>query len=361
MKNKVIHLQDTDWQPGDLDRAIEALKKGEIVAFPTETVYGLGVCQGHAEAAERLNRIKRRLAHHPLTLHLSTDAEIGDHVKSPLTPLGTRLLNRFTPGPLTLILPALDGAGEVGIRIPRHSLCQALLKGVGGALLATSANFTGETSATDPGAFPEDLAAEIAMIVDAGPSRYKSASTVVRPEGDRPVFLREGAIPPQLILDVCGPVTLIVCTGNTCRSPMASIMLKDMLSQRYTKDFQRKGLPIPEVRSAGTGAASGIPATRNAILAMKGRGLDLGGHVSTRLTPALVKESDFILTMSKWAARRIVELDPESEDRIAVLNESGGGIHDPVGGPLEEYRSCSEILQEALDDFLDLHEARFCK
>ena len=358
MQNKVIRIEDLRREAPDLEPAVRALERGEIIAFPTETVYGLGILPDIPEAAERLNRIKGRRRDHPLTLHLDQDEEILRHAGT-LTPLSHRLLARFSPGPLTLVLPARDGPDEVGIRIPRHPVCQALLREVRGAMLATSANLTGDPSAVEIHAIAQDLADQVAWIVDAGPSHYRVASTVVRPRGDVPEVLREGAIPSSLILDEAGPVTLIICMGNTCRSPMASRLLEARLVKRFMSDRKGRVRPLPAVRSAGIGAVDGSPTSDGAFLALKALGLDLQDPVSTRLRVPHLRAADFILAVSPSIASSIRNLLPEVGDRIEVMNESSGGIPDPIGGSVQEYEACAALMEASLDAFLDRHASRF--
>ncbi len=358
MQNKVIRIEDLRREAPDLGPAVRALERGEIIAFPTETVYGLGIRPDIPGAMERLNRIKGRREDHPLTLHLAEEEDIQRHTGT-LTPLSHRLLSRFSPGPLTLVLPGPGESKEVGIRVPRHPVCQALLQEVRGALLATSANFTGSPSPVEADAIAPDLADKVAWIVDAGPSHYRAASTVVRPRCDVPEVIREGAIPSSLILDEIGPVPLIICMGNTCRSPMASRLLEARIAKRFTADRQERGLPLPVVRSAGIGAVDGSPASRGAVLAMKARGMDLHDPISTRLLPSHLKAADFILAVTPSIGRSIRNLLPEVEHRIDVMNESAGGIPDPIGGSVLEYEACAALMEAFLEAFLDRNVFRF--
>ncbi|MBN2490753.1 MAG: Sua5/YciO/YrdC/YwlC family protein [Planctomycetes bacterium] len=362
MSYEVLRVEARDPDPSVLARAGSALRAGEIVVFPTETVYGLGVLPDAHDAADRLNRLKGRAAGHPLAWHLAPEVPLEAHLEAhsaPLTPLGRRLCRRFLPGPLTLVLASRAADREVGIRMPRHAVCEMLLDRVGGALLGSSANRTGRP----PAASAEDLDAAlldgVALVIDAGPSRYRCASTVVRPRGDRPEILREGAIPAGLLLDESGPCTLVVCSGNTCRSPMAAALLSDLLRRRIGEARRRVGLPPPPVRSAGLGALDGLPASGAAVLAMSRRGLDLTGHVCRRLAAEDVLEADLVLTVSEEVAAQVRAIAPAAADRVAVLGPDGRGIRDPFGGPIEEYVDCAERIQRALEAFLARYAERF--
>ncbi len=358
MNSTVIHCGEGYIEPGSLKLAVEALGCGHIVLFPTETVYGLGVRYGDAEAASRLNCLKGREANQPLTFHLSPEASLEAYTQR-LSPLAHRLMARFSPGPLTLILPACKTGQEIGIRVPDHPVFQALSRETGEAILATSANLTGEQPAMEVGAVPPTLRDAAAVILDGGRSRNALASTVVRPCEDRADIIREGAIPATLIGDESGPVTLIVCLGNTCRSPMAAVILSDILEQRLARSRQAQDLPIPAVYSAGTGAFDGAPASRYAVDVARERGLDLTPHVASSLQPHLVHGADFILTISTSSAQVIASAYPEVAARITVLNQQRGGIPDPFGGSLEVYRTCADVLHSSLSALVESTAERF--
>jgi tRNA threonylcarbamoyl adenosine modification protein (Sua5/YciO/YrdC/YwlC family) len=358
MSDKILRIDESDPRPDRLRSAVEALRRDEIIAFPTETVYGLGIRPGAESGAGRLNALKGRRPDHPVTLHLAASEPLDAHA-GPVQPLARRLADRFLPGPLTLLLPARESRREVGIRVPNHAVCQALLEGIGGALLATSANLTGERPATRMDRIPVRLLDAVGLAIDSGPTRYATASSVARPVGDRVELIRAGAVPAALLQDECGPVTLIVCTGNTCRSPMAAALLRGLLHQRFKRAREARGMPLPAVHSAGIGALEGGPASGNAILAGREFGLDLRDHVSRRLAPEQIHASDFILAMSAGSGELLREMAPGAIGRIEVLNRDGGGIPDPFGGVLEEYRAVAEILQGALEGFLDRYAERF--
>lgn len=343
--------------PSQLAPAVQAVRAGGFVVFPTETVYGVGILPTAADAAARLNALKGRSADQPLSVHLAPSADISAFAH-PLAPLARRLLGAFTPGPLTLILPA-RGGGEVGLRIPAQAACAALLESVGGALLGTSANLTGDRAPVRAGEVSPELLSRVAAVIDAGPCRYAAASSVVRVHGDRPRILREGVISEGLLLEECGPVTLIVCTGNTCRSPLAAALLGHRLGERFRAGRARHGLPLPAVRSAGVAAFPGAAASPHAVRVAADRGLDLRSHRATHLEPALIETADFILAVSESAAFAVRSIAPNARAQIQVLNRELGGVPDPFGGSLSTYRACATALEEALDRFLEEHAERF--
>ena len=355
--SRIIRVNDAGLTEGELARVQAVLEDGDPIAFPTETVYGLGVLPSVDHAARRLNVLKGRPSDHPLTLHLAPSVDVELRV-GVLSPLARRLAGRFWPGPLTQILP-VSGNGSVGIRYPRHAVLERILEATGGSLLGTSANVSGQPPATTVEGIPTTLAEAVALIIDDGPCRHATASTVVRPVGDYPEVLREGAIARSLVLDECGPTTLIVCSGNTCRSPMGRVLLQGLLKDRVESERQKRGLPLPAVGSAGMAAMDGFPASHFAVQAVSGPGSSLADHVSRRITPILIREADFILVVSDAIASSVLQQVPDAAHRITVLNAAGGGIPDPFGGSLEDYQRCADALRNELAAFLDQHHARF--
>jgi len=181
--------------------AIDHLRAGRLVAFPTETVYGLGADAGNPDAVRRIFAAKGRPADHPVIVHLYDTAELGRWARS--VPDGARkLAATFWPGPLTLILPrapdvsdvVTGGQDSVGLRVPAHPVARALLRAFGGGLAAPSANRFGRISPTTAQHVADDLGDAAAQILDGGACAVGIESTIVAFVGDVPVLLRPGGI-----------------------------------------------------------------------------------------------------------------------------------------------------------------------
>lgn len=206
----------------DIERAAQILRAGGLVAFPTETVYGLGADASNAAAVARLYAAKRRPAAHPVIVHFA-HAERAFGWAREVPEAAHRLAARFWPGPLTLILKrsakardfVTGGQDSVGLRVPSHPVAQALLREFGGGIAAPSANVFGRPSATTAAHVREDLGEEADLVLDAGPSEIGIESTIVDLSGTKPVLLRPGKIGPQEIERVLGEKL----SRNTRRSP----------------------------------------------------------------------------------------------------------------------------------------------
>ncbi len=188
-------------EPRALEQAISAMQHGGIVAFPTDTVYGIGASLAFPDALERIFELKGRDRDRPLPLLLASPAELAK-VTGDVDPDLLRLAGAFWPGPLTIAWPALDGLpsqvvaddGTVGVRVPDHSVALILAQRCGGAIAVTSANLSGQTPALRPEQIDPILADNLDLVLDGGIARGGLASTVIV-LGDATIsVIREGAI-----------------------------------------------------------------------------------------------------------------------------------------------------------------------
>ena len=185
----------------DLAHAVAILKRGGLVAFPTETVYGLGADASNADAVRRLFAAKGRPADHPVIVHLANTAQLKDWA-SEVTPVAQKLAARFWPGPLTLIVRRAAGVSDlvtggqdsVGLRVPSHPLAHALLAAFGGGIAAPSANRFGRVSTTTAQHVAQELGDRVDYVLDGGASDIGIESTIVDATGERPLLLRPGRI-----------------------------------------------------------------------------------------------------------------------------------------------------------------------
>lgn len=177
------------------------LRDGGVVAFPTETVYGLGADAENADAVRRVFAIKGRPAGHPVIVHLGDVAQL-ERWASEIPPAAKVLAQRFWPGPLTLVLARTDRATDavtggqptVALRVPAHPVAQRILNGFGGGVIAPSANRFGHVSATTAAHVEADLGDAVDLIVDGGPATMGIESTIVDLAHGPPALLRPGGV-----------------------------------------------------------------------------------------------------------------------------------------------------------------------
>ena len=183
-----------------LIEAAQILRNGGLVAFPTETVYGIGADAGNPKAIERLNQVKGRPPEKPYSLHLYAPEQMRAFVAS-VPPLAATLIERFWPGPLTIVIPAKHG-GTIGFRLPDHPIARAFLKACEVPVVAPSANRSGSPPPTDAREVLTALNGALDCVLDGGPTRLGRESTVVEVSDGRVEVRREGAISTETIFSV---------------------------------------------------------------------------------------------------------------------------------------------------------------
>ncbi len=187
--------------PVAIARAVDRLRAGELVAFPTETVYGLGADAANPDAVRRIFVAKGRPADHPVIVHLHHAKDIA-HWAREVPKAAVKLAATFWPGPLTLILPraahvsdiVTGGQDSVGLRVPSHPVARALLAAFAGGIAAPSANRFGRISPTTARHVADDLGDAVASILDGGACAVGIESTIVAFTGEHPILLRPGGI-----------------------------------------------------------------------------------------------------------------------------------------------------------------------
>lgn len=193
----------------DITRAAAQLKAGELVAFPTETVYGLGADASNADAVRKVFAAKGRPADHPLIVHIADAVQLANWARD-IPPAAHTLAKTFWPGPLTLVLKrspkvpdaVTGGQDTVAIRVPLHPVAQALLREFGGGVAAPSANRFGRVSATTAAHVREEFGDVVACVLDGGAADVGIESTIVDCSRAAPVLLRPGSITPQQLEQV---------------------------------------------------------------------------------------------------------------------------------------------------------------
>ena len=214
--------------PG-IDHAASILRSGGLVAFPTETVYGLGAAATNAAAVRRIFGAKGRPPTNPLIVHVA-DIETAKRYASEWSDAAQTLAAVWWPGPLTLVLPkhpaivdeATAGRATVGLRVPDHPLALDLLRAFGGPVAAPSANKSNHVSPTTAQHVREELGDAVDLILDGGPCSVGIESTVLDLSGERPTILRPGGVSRKQIEYILGPVEVFtgaVAAGQSAASP----------------------------------------------------------------------------------------------------------------------------------------------
>jgi L-threonylcarbamoyladenylate synthase len=248
-----------------IKEAAAVLRRGGLVAFPTETVYGLGADASNPAALARLYAVKGRPLNHPVIVHLGDAAQLSRWARE-IPPHAAALAERFWPGPLTLVLLRAKGVGDeltggqdtIGLRVPGHPVALALLREFGGGIAAPSANRFGRISPTNAKHVLEDLGTDVDLILDGGACEVGIESTIVDFSRGRPVMLRPGRVGAADIAAALGVAPQAPASG----APRAPGALESHYAPRR---------PLRVVHAGEWNFRSGGDSSRRAVMSFRSR------------------------------------------------------------------------------------------
>jgi protein-tyrosine phosphatase len=321
---------------------------------------------------DRLRELKNR-PQRPFSVHIGNPEESGRYV-SKMPPLARRLISKAWPGPLTLLVRAGGRLAEkrfqeaglydvlcfediIGLRCPSCPSTQQMLSAVDWPVVAPSANPAGMPSPRNAGEVLSGLDGKIDLLIDSGPTRFGQDSTIVRVDGGSWRLVREGVLNERKVERLMRKVILFVCTGNTCRSPIAEGLAAKMLAEAMVCPEQKLSSHGFEVLSAGLWSFDGGRASPEAVEAAKALGANIAGHRTRKLTTDLITEADVVFCMTAAHVAEVCRIAPSASGKVRRL-WAVGDISDPVGGGDNVYSQTAGIIQQALRIAIreELHE-----
>ena len=378
-------------------RAAELLTQGKLVILPTETVYGIALSLHSPMARAAARAIKARntdsggqpLAQTPWVIHVESAEALLSWVPH-VSALGRRLITKSLPGPMAFqirldaeseqsakkrlnhgdsddvaaeTISIVEGESYLTLRCPDFGATLDVIAAVKQPIAIVGAGTPAQPAVFELPDLPAQVLApvggrgddsEIRAALEGGPTRYRRSSTLVRIDGENYAVVRQGVIDERIIHRLADFTILFLCSGNTCRSPMAAALAARAIADKLHISPQELPLRHIVVQSAGLHAARGMRAAAGGDGRGEGLGGDLSGHISQPTTPDLLRRADVIYTMTDAHREEVLELFPGAERKTIRLDPEGD-IADPIGSPLPVYervaRSLAAVMKERLSEW----------
>jgi protein-tyrosine phosphatase len=361
METQIVQILRAPDYEQEILRAVELLNAGKLLVLPTETVYGVAGLLSQSDARATLHELRGSNASKPFTVHIARAADAKSYLGE-VTELGRRMMRKLWPGPVGLIFEVPDERAKqvasnfdvpledmfdknaIALRCPEHRVFFDVVSRINQPVALVAPGGANHRVAD----LPENILSRVEMVFDAGEPRFSKPSTLLRVRGDSYEMIRTGIYDQRIIDRLLKTTILFVCSGNTCRSPMAEVIARKFLADQLHVPVDELDKKQISVMSAGSFALPGAKATEPAIAAVREMGLDLSRHRSRPLTVELINQADVILTMGKAHARDVVAMVPSALDKVSTLDPDKD-IEDPIGGDVSLYLDTAKELKMLIE------------
>ncbi len=362
---ELIQITDPIKDIEKLKKCAKYVDEGGLVVFPTETVYGIA-CRVDKKSLARLDEVKVRNPEKRYTLHIGNKNKLSEFVPN-LTPPAKKLVNNAWPGPLTIVFELSNDVlrklkdkfgketaeilyqnNTIGVRCPDQAVAAKLLDLCTFPVVAPSANTAGQPPATDGRQAYEQIGQLVDIVIDAGVCKYEKSSTVAIISSKGLKIARQGVYSEQQIRKMYNINILFVCTGNTCRSPIAEGLAKKKTAEKIGCNIDQLEDMGYKIESAGILAMNGISASEGSVRFCKSRNVSIAAHKSRKLTSEKLNSADYIFAMSNGHKNAIIQLCPQAGEKCMLLHD-GLEISDPIGGDYQAYEECGELIEKAVE------------
>lgn len=357
-----INLKQSDDPRDVIHLAVQHLANGELVAFPTATAYVIAGQSLSSSAMTKLRSLSN--TEEPLVLCVKGFDEGLDYLPE-MPAIGRKLAKRCWPGPVILelnrpgneslfshipeeIQAQISPGTQIRLRAPAHEIIFQTMRLSPAPLVLLNEQPKYQTADS----IMADFDGQVALIIDDGPSRFGDQSTIVSISNEDWKIQEPGVVTETTLKRLSSEIYMFVCTGNTCRSPMAEGLFRKLLSDKLgclEDELADRGFIVG---SAGLAAALGAPPSPEGVTILAEEGIDIRSHESQPLTERLLDQSDHLYTMTQGHRLAILAERPDLEETVKLLSPEGHDISDPIGGGFQCYVDCKKEIEKHLKSII---------